>query len=72
MKRGTPLTEVRRHAESIFAEGEESRLLKVEPCFARSDIDRGLGLLAKPGGKPLDSDEVKRAVGAMLKQKANV
>lgn len=48
--------------------GSEILLRKTEQRFTHMDIANGFGLLAKPGHQaPVEAD-IKRTVGAMLKQ----
>ncbi|MDO9440411.1 MAG: AbrB/MazE/SpoVT family DNA-binding domain-containing protein [Beijerinckiaceae bacterium] len=54
---------------AIFVEGDEIHLRQSEQRFARTDIAAGRGLLAKPGRQAPTDAEIKRAVGALLKQK---
>ena len=54
---------------AIFAEGDEIHLRQAEQRFPRTDIAAGLGLLAKAGRAVPSEAEIKRTVGALLKQR---
>lgn len=54
---------------AIFAEGDEIHLRQAEQRFTRTDVAGGLGLLSKPGRQAPAETDIKRAIGARLKQK---
>ena len=53
----------------VFAEGDEIHLRQAEHRFQRTEIAAGLGLLAKPGRAVPPENELKRKVGALLKER---